>query len=111
MAVLERVDDRSQRALVQTRCAPLIDRARGSTAARASDAGGGAPGGQRLTADFTIGRRDELNVLPAGGADRAVRWALERGLAGSAGGGENDRKEGVRYNAIRSAFPQSRSRL
>ena len=111
MAVFERMDDRSQRPVVQTGRASLIDCTRRSTAARASDARGWAPGGQRLTADFAVGRRDQLDLLPADGADSTIGWALERRLAGSARGRENDRKEGVRYNAIRSAFPQSRSRL
>jgi hypothetical protein len=118
--VLQRVDDRSESAVVLADGPCAIDQP--PDAATASTTGernaDGAPGGQRIAADVAQGRRQWEDRTPAIRADWTVRRRLEQLVARRATRCKDDRENGVERGLqagaagafTRSAFPQSRSR-
>src|SRR5262249_59543356 len=121
--VLQRVNDRSESAVVLSDGSRAINQPPGTSTAsttreRNAD---GTPGGQRIAADVAQRRRQREDRSPADGADRTARRRLQQLVARRATRCEDDQENGVERGLqagaagasgafTRSAFPQSRSR-
>src|SRR5262249_42863718 len=95
--VLQRMDHRSQRAVVAADRPGAIDRSRASPAARTAGERGAdrSPGGERVAAAIADRRSERPDRLPASLADRTASRVLEQFVARGARRCENDRRQRV----------------
>jgi hypothetical protein len=95
--VLERMDDRSQRALVTANRAAPVDEPCGSPAPRTARQrqADRPPGRQRIPTAIAKRRRERQDRSPAAWADRSARRLVERLFACSAGRRQHNRQDGV----------------